>query len=61
MRYVASLKGGLKTLVPEGFIFISPRTMGMRTYSGFRASYRHFLKQNGFETEGLNLHRFRHP
>lgn len=60
MRYVASLKGGLKTLVPEGFIFISTRTMGMRTYSGFRASYRHFLKRNGFEAEGLNLHRFRH-
>lgn len=60
MRYVASLKGGLKTLVPEGFIFISTRTMGMRTYSGFRASYRHFLKRNGFEAEGLNLHRSRH-
>jgi len=60
MRYVASLKGGLKTLVPEGFIFISTRTMGMRTYSGFRASYRHFLKRNRFEAEGLNLHRFRH-
>jgi len=60
MRYMASLKGGLKTLVPEGFIFISTRTMGMRTYSGFRASYRHFLKRNGFEAEGLNLHRFRH-
>ncbi len=60
MRYVASLKGGLKTLVPEGFIFISTRTMGMRTYSGFRASYRHFLQRNGFEAEGLNLHRFHH-
>lgn len=60
MRYVATLKGGLKVLVPEGFIFISTRTMGMRTYSGFRASYRHFLERNGFETEGLNLHRFRH-
>ena len=32
----------------------------MRTYSGFRASYRHFLERNGFEAEGLNLHRFRH-
>lgn len=60
MRYVAGLKGGLKALVPDGFIFISTRTMGMRTYSGFRASYRHFLERNGFETEGLNLHRFRH-
>ena len=60
MRYVATLKGGLKVLVPEGFIFISTRTMGMRTYSGFRASYRHFLERNGFEAEGLNLHRFRH-
>ena len=60
MRYVATLKGGLKVLVPEGFIFISTRTMKMRTYSGFRASYRHFLERNGFEAEGLNLHRFRH-
>lgn len=60
MRYVATLKGGLNTLVPEGFIFISTRTLGMRTYSGFRASYRHFLERNGFEAEGLNLHRFRH-
>lgn len=60
MRYVAGLKGGLKVLVPDGFIFISTRTMGMRTYSGFRASYRHFLERNGFETAGLNLHRFRH-
>lgn len=60
MRYVAGLKGGLKALVPDGFIFISTRTMGMRTYSGFRASYRHFLERNGFETKGLNLHRFRH-
>ena len=34
--------------------------MKMRTYSGFRASYRHFLERNGFEAEGLNLHRFRH-
>ena len=60
MRHVATLKGGLKVLVPEGFIFISTRTMKMRTYSGFRASYRHFLERNGFEAEGLNLHRFRH-
>ena len=60
MRHVATLKGGLKVLVPEGFIFISTRTMNMRTYSGFRASYRHFLERNGFEAEGLNLHRFRH-
>lgn len=47
-------------LVPEGFIFISTRTMAMRTYSGFRVSYRHFLKRNGFEVEKLNSHRFRH-
>ena len=60
MRYVAGKKGGLATLVPEGFIFISMHTMGMRTYSGFRASYRHFLERNGFENEKLNLHRFRH-
>ena len=45
---------------PEGFVFISTRTMSMRTYSGFRASYRHFLDRNGFSGEGLNLHRYRH-
>lgn len=31
-----------------------------RTYSGFRATYRHFLKRNGLEDEHLNLHRYRH-
>ena len=45
---------------PEGFVFISTRTMSMRTYSGFRASYRHFMDRNGFSGEGLNLHRYRH-
>lgn len=60
MKHVTGMKGGLKVLVPEGFIFFSTRTMGMRTYSGFRASYRHFLERNGFSPEGMNLHRFRH-
>ncbi len=60
MRYVSTLKGGLNALTPEGFVFLSTRTMGMRTYSGFRASYRHFLERNGFGSEGLNLHRYRH-
>ena len=60
MRYVATLPKGLEVLTPEGFIFISTRTMSMRTYSGFRASYRHFLDRNGFSGEGLNLHRYRH-
>jgi len=60
MRYVAGLKGGLNALTPEGFVFLSTRTMGMRTYSGFRASYRHFLARNGFDGDGLNLHRYRH-
>lgn len=31
-----------------------------RTYSGFRATYRHFLERNGLEDEHLNLHRYRH-
>ena len=60
MRYVATLKGGLDVLTPDGFVFVSTRTMQMRTYSGFRASYRHFLKRKGFENDGLNLHRYRH-
>lgn len=60
MRYVATLPKGLEVLTPEGFVFVSTRTMSMRTYSGFRASYRHFLDRNGFSGEGLNLHRYRH-
>lgn len=60
MRYLSKRKGGLETLVPEGFVFCSTRTMGMRTYSGFRASFRHFLERNGFRDQHLNLHRFRH-
>ena len=60
MKYVAGMKGGLNVLVPDGFVFVSTRTMGMRTYSGFRATYRHFLDRNGFGGEGLNLHRYRH-
>ena len=60
MRYLSKRKGGLETLVPEGFVFCSTRTMGMRTYSGFRASFRHFLERNGFGGQHLNLHRFRH-
>lgn len=60
MKHVAEMKGGMDVLMLDGFVFISTRTMGMRTYSGFRASYRNFLKRNGFDAEGLNLHRFRH-
>ena len=60
MRYVETLPKGLEVLTPEGFVFISTRTMSMQTYSGFRASYRHFLDRNGFSGEGLNLHRYRH-
>lgn len=60
MKYVSKMKDGLKVLVPDGFVFMSTRTMGMRTYSGFWASFRHFLDRNGFQGEPLNLHRFRH-
>ena len=60
MRYLSKRKGGLEALVPEGFVFCSTRTMGMWTYSGFRASFRHFLERNGFGDQHLNLHRFRH-
>ena len=60
IRYLSKRKGGLEALVPEGFVFCSTRTMGMRTYSGFRASFRHFLERNGFGDQHLNLHRFRH-
>ena len=60
MRYVPKRKGGLEVLVPEGIVFVSTWTMGLRTYSGFRASFRHFLKRNGLGDQSLNLHRFRH-
>ena len=60
MRYLSKRKGGLEALVPERFVFCSTRTMGMRTYSGFRTSFRHFLERNGFGDQHLNLHRFRH-
>ncbi len=59
MLYASKMRGGLDVLVPDGFVFFSTRTMGMRTYSGFRASFRHFLRRNGFP-EDINLHRFRH-
>lgn len=60
MKYVTTLNGGLTVLIPDGFVFISTRTMGMRTYSGFRASYRNFLRRSGFDNDSLNLHRYRH-
>ena len=60
MRYVSKRKGGLEVLVLEGIVFVSTRTMGLRTYSGFRASFRHFLERNGLGDQRLNLHRFRH-
>ena len=46
--------------MPEGIVFVSTRTMGLRTYSGFCASFRHFLEQNGLGDQQLNLHCFRH-
>ena len=60
MRALSKRKGGPEALVPAGVVFCSTRTMGMRTYSGFRASFRHFLERNGFGDQHLNLHRFRH-
>ena len=60
MRYVSKRKGSMEVLVPEGIVFVSTRTMGLRTYSGFRASFRHFLERNGLGDQHLNLHRFRH-
>ncbi len=59
MLYASKMKGGLDVLVPDGFVFFSTRTFGMRTYSGFRASFRHFLRRNGLP-DNINLHRFRH-
>ena len=51
----------LKLKVTEdSFVFCNSRTGEMRTYTGFRASYYHFLDRHGFPHEGMNLHAYRH-
>ncbi|MCL2083596.1 MAG: site-specific integrase [Oscillospiraceae bacterium] len=42
------------------FVFCSTKSGGMRTYYGFRSTYRHFLKRHGLDEYGLNLHSYRH-
>lgn len=58
--YVLTLPKAEQMLDPKNAIFASTTTDGYRTYQGFRASYRHFLKRYNLEDERLNLHRYRH-
>lgn len=44
---------------PDKVVFVSQKG-DIRTYNGFRTSYRHFLERNGLEDQKLNLHRYRH-
>lgn len=44
----------------ECFVFCNSKTGKMRTYTGFRSSYYHFLDRHGFSHEGMNLHAYRH-
>ncbi|MCI8856511.1 MAG: tyrosine-type recombinase/integrase [Clostridiaceae bacterium] len=48
------------TLSEESYVFCNSRTGEMRTYTGFRSSYYHFLDRNHFSHEGMNLHAYRH-
>lgn len=58
--YVLTLPKAEKMLDPKNAVFASTTTGGYRTYQGFRASYRHFLKRYKLDDERLNLHRYRH-
>ena len=44
----------------DGFVFCNSKNGKMRTYTGFRSSYYHFLDRHGFPHEGMNLHAYRH-
>lgn len=48
-------------LSEESCVFCNSKTGKMRTYTGFRSSYYHFLDRNHFPHEGMNLHAYRHP
>ncbi len=60
MKYLSTMKNGKKLLTMAGFVFPSTQTYSMRTYSGFRASYLHFLHRHELDEFHLNLHRYRH-
>jgi integrase len=53
-------KNAPAAIEPESVVFCNTRTHNLRTYSGFRASYRHFLRRHDLDEHGLNLHRYRH-
>ena len=58
--YLTGQPNGQALTAPSAPVFPSTRTWERRTYSGFRSSYRNFLKRNGLPLEHMNLHRFRH-
>ncbi|SHH82888.1 Phage integrase family protein [Sporobacter termitidis DSM 10068] len=58
--YVLTLPKAEQMLDTKNAVFASTTTGGYRTYQGFRASYRHFLRRHNLDDESLNLHRYRH-
>lgn len=60
MEYVCKMKNGKKLLEDKAFVFFSTRTYKMRTYSGFRSSYLHFLERHELNEFHINLHKYRH-
>ena len=60
MEHVCKMKNGKKLLEDKAFVFFSTRTYKMRTYSGFRSSYLHFLERHELNEFHINLHKYRH-
>lgn len=59
-QYLAHQPYGKWRIRPENFIFASSQTKTAYSYDGFRSMYTRFLKRNGLQQYGINLHRFRH-
>ena len=47
-------------LVKESAFVFATENGELRTYNGFRTTYRRFLAKHGLDNAELNLHRFRH-
>ncbi len=58
--YMLTLPKAEQMLDPKNAVFASTTTGDYRTYQGFRASYRHFLRRHNLDAEHLNLPRYRH-
>ena len=44
----------------DHFVFCSTKTGDMRSYQGFKASFRHFLERNKLTEQNITPHMFRH-